>query len=100
MSSWPIPGTKPYCAAGDRTRGTLFWGRNSIGQWYRRTAHFNRQTEPSAKLLARAASCDVTPRDRPIRLAGYALREAPVSTILDPIEISAMLLECPGQRCL
>jgi len=51
-------------------------------------------------LLARAASCDVTPRDRQIRLAGYALRQAPVSTILDPIEISAMLLECPGQRCL
>jgi len=51
-------------------------------------------------LLARAASCDVTPRDRQIRLAGYALRQAPVSTVLDPIEISAMLLECPGQRCL
>jgi hypothetical protein len=51
-------------------------------------------------LLARAASCDVTPRDRQVRLAGYALRSAPVSTVLDPIEISAILLECPGQRCL
>jgi hypothetical protein len=51
-------------------------------------------------LLARAASCDVTPRDRQIRLAGYALRKAPVSTILDPIEISAVLLESSGQRCL
>jgi hypothetical protein len=51
-------------------------------------------------LLARAASCDVTPRDRPIRLAGYASRKAAVSTILDPIEISAVLLESSGQRCL
>ena len=61
---------------------------------------FDRQTGASAKLLARAASCDVTPRDRPVRLAGYALRDAPVSTVLDPIEISALLLECAGQRCL
>jgi hypothetical protein len=42
----------------------------------------------------------VTPRDRQVRLAGYASRKAPVSTILDPIEISAVLLECTGQRCL
>jgi hypothetical protein len=42
----------------------------------------------------------VTPRDRPVRLAGYALRKPPVSTILDPIEISAVLLECLGDRCL
>lgn len=28
------------------------------------------------------------------------MRQAPVSTILDPIEISAMLLECAGARCL
>ena len=34
--------------------------------------HINHQAEPSAKLLARAASCDVTPRDRQVRLAGYA----------------------------
>jgi hypothetical protein len=54
----------------------------------------------SAKLFARAASCDVTPRDRPVRLAGYASRKSPVSTILDPIEISALLLECAGRRCL
>ncbi len=51
-------------------------------------------------MFARTASCDVTPRDRPVRLAGYASRKAPVSTILDPIEISAVLLECAGQRCL
>jgi hypothetical protein len=51
-------------------------------------------------VFARSASCDVTPRDRPIRLAGYASRTEPVSTILDPVEISAVLLECPGARCL
>jgi hypothetical protein len=51
-------------------------------------------------LLARAASCDVTPRDRPVRLAGYALRSAPTSTVLDPIEISVVLLECGARRCL
>jgi hypothetical protein len=60
----------------------------------------NRQMRPSAKLLARAASCDVTPRDRQVRLAGYAQRRDPVSTTLDPIEISAILLECPEHRCL
>jgi hypothetical protein len=51
-------------------------------------------------VFAPSASCDVTPRDRPMRLAGYASRTQPVSTILDPIEISAVLLECPGVRCL
>ena len=51
-------------------------------------------------MFARAASCDVTPRDRPVRLAGYALRETPASTILDPIEISVILLEVSEQRCL
>jgi Neutral/alkaline non-lysosomal ceramidase, N-terminal len=51
-------------------------------------------------LFARSASCDVTPRDRPTRLAGYAARTEPAATILDPIEVSAVLLECPGQRCL
>src|ERR1700690_2631664 len=61
---------------------------------------FNRESGSSARLLARAACCDVTPRDRPVRLAGYALRDAPVSTVLDPIEISALLLECGGQRCV
>jgi hypothetical protein len=42
----------------------------------------------------------VTPRDRQVQLAGYALRTAPCSTVLDPIEISAVLLEDSGQRCL
>ena len=51
-------------------------------------------------MLARAASIDVTPRDRPVRLAGYAARTAPVSTVLDPIEISAVLLEAGTRRCL
>jgi len=56
--------------------------------------------DPSAKLLVRTASCDVTPRDRPVRLAGYAARSTPVSTVLDPIEISVVLLEEAGQRIL
>ena len=42
----------------------------------------------------------MTPRDRPVRLAGYPARKDPVSTILDPIEISAVLLESSGRRCL
>ncbi len=51
-------------------------------------------------LLARAASCDITPRDRPVRLAGYASRQTPASIVLDPIEISVVWLECAAQRCL
>jgi hypothetical protein len=51
-------------------------------------------------MLARAAHCDVTPRDRPVRLAGFASRQTPVSTILDAIEIAALLLESDGCRCL
>jgi hypothetical protein len=51
-------------------------------------------------LLARAASCDVTPRRRPVRLAGYAARQTPVSTVLDPVEISVILLEGAARRCL
>lgn len=58
------------------------------------------QTDRPAKLFARAASCDVTPKDRPVRLAGYASRLAPVSTVLDPIEVSVVLLESGAQRCL
>jgi Neutral/alkaline non-lysosomal ceramidase, N-terminal len=51
-------------------------------------------------VLARSASCDITPRGRPIRLAGYAPRTKPVATILDAIEISAVLLEGAGARCV
>lgn len=51
-------------------------------------------------MLVRAASCDVTPLDRPVRLAGYAARRQPVSVVLDPIEISAVLLEAGQRRCL
>jgi hypothetical protein len=51
-------------------------------------------------MFARAAHCDVTPRDRPVRLAGYASRQTPVSTVLDTIEIAALLLEGGGRRCL
>ena len=35
-----------------------------------------------------------------MRLAGYASRTEPVSRVLDPIEISAVLLECDRARCL
>jgi hypothetical protein len=51
-------------------------------------------------LLAKTAFCDITPRDRPVRLAGYASRQKPAAAILDPIEISAVLLEQGGHRCL
>ena len=51
-------------------------------------------------MFARAASCDVTPRDRPVQLAGYPARSQPVSTVLDAIEISAVLLEAGARRCL
>ncbi len=51
-------------------------------------------------MFARAAHCDLTPRDRPVRLAGYASRQTPVSAILDGIEISALLLEGGGRRSL
>src|SRR4051812_16454232 len=61
---------------------------------------FYHQKPPSAKLCARSASCDLTPRDRPVHLAGYALRRAPAWEILDPIELSAILLECAEGRCL
>lgn len=51
-------------------------------------------------MFARAAHCDITPRDRPVRLAGYAARTEPASGVLDPIEISGVLLEAGGRRCL
>jgi hypothetical protein len=35
-----------------------------------------------------------------VRLAGYASRRTPATHILDPIEISALLLECGETRCL
>jgi hypothetical protein len=50
-------------------------------------------------LRARSAFCDVTPRARPVSLAGYLWRK-PTSTIRDAIEISALLLEAGGRRCL
>jgi hypothetical protein len=58
------------------------------------------QLRTSGDMFARAASCDVTPKDRPVRLAGIAARHAPTSTVRDPIEISALLLECGSKRCL
>lgn len=42
----------------------------------------------------------MTPRDRPVRLAGYASRNTPASMALDPIELSVVMLECAAQRCL
>jgi hypothetical protein len=42
----------------------------------------------------------VTPRDRPLRLAGYASRTTPVSEILDGIEVSAILLEDAARHCV
>src|SRR5262249_33532412 len=58
------------------------------------------QQEESRRMFARAAHCDVTPRDRPVRLAGYASRQAPGSAVLDGIEIAALLLESADRRCL
>ena len=49
-------------------------------------AQFYHQKARPAKLFARLASCDLTPRDHPVQLAGYALRKAPVFEVLDPIE--------------
>jgi hypothetical protein len=51
-------------------------------------------------LFARAAFCDVTPRGRAVWLAGSATRKHPVSAVLDCVEISAVLLEDSGIRCL
>jgi hypothetical protein len=51
-------------------------------------------------MFGRAAYCDVTPRDRPLRLAGYASPQRQVSAVLDTIEIAALLLEGGGRRCL
>ena len=42
----------------------------------------------------------MTPRDRPLRLAGYASRTTPVSEILDGIEVSAILLEDAARHCV
>jgi hypothetical protein len=52
------------------------------------------------QMFARSAHCDVTPKGRPVRLAGFASRQTPVSAVLDPIEIAALLLEDDGCRCL
>jgi hypothetical protein len=51
-------------------------------------------------MFVRAASSDVTPRNRPVRLAGYAARKQPITTVHDEIEISAVLLEAGSRRCL
>lgn len=51
-------------------------------------------------MLIRAGSCDITPRDGPVRLAGYASRIEPTSHVLDSIEISAVLFEAAETRCL
>jgi hypothetical protein len=48
---------------------------------------------------ARSAFCDVTPRGRPVQLAGYAGRP-PATQVRDAIEISAVLLEDGERRCL
>lgn len=51
-------------------------------------------------MFARVSSCDITPLKRPVQLAGYASRRDPVSTVLDRLEISGLLLESGGPRCL
>jgi hypothetical protein len=43
---------------------------------------------------------DITPRDRPVRLAGYPLRTAPCADVLDPIEMGAVLFESSDRRIL
>ena len=50
-------------------------------------------------MLARAASCDVTPQDRAVRLAGYASRTAPGLDHPRPDRDFRVLLECAGARC-
>src|ERR1700759_3074591 len=86
-------GTEPYCAGPDQTR-TL------TGRVNRSACHSGARFSRVRQMFARAAHCDVTPRDRPVRLAGFASRQTPVSAILDPIEISALLLEGGNRRCL
>lgn len=51
-------------------------------------------------MLARSASCEVTPYGRSVHLAGYVSRTEPTTVVLDSIEISALLLESSGARCL
>ena len=53
-----------------------------------------------SNIVARAGHRDITPRDRPVRLAGYPGRTNPCSDILDPIEVGAVLFEDPGRRIL
>ncbi len=53
-----------------------------------------------SKILARVGHRDITPRDRPVRLAGYPSRTALCADILDPIEVGAILFEGPGRRAL
>jgi hypothetical protein len=53
-----------------------------------------------SKIVARAGYRDITPRDRPIALAGYPSRTTPCADILDPIEMAAVLFEGPDRRIL
>lgn len=53
-----------------------------------------------SKIVARVGHRDITPRDRPVRLAGYPSRTAPCADILDPIEVAAVLFEDSGRRIL
>lgn len=53
-----------------------------------------------SKIVARVGRRDITPHDRPVRLAGYPSRTAPCADILDPIEVGAVLFEGPGRRIL
>ncbi|MCG2671601.1 hypothetical protein ACFPFP_32195 [Bradyrhizobium sp. GCM10023182] len=53
-----------------------------------------------SKIVARVGRRDITPRDRPVRLAGHPSRTAPIADILDAIEVGAILFEGPGRRVL
>jgi hypothetical protein len=99
--SWRISAKEPYCAALDQTRGFVFEKPPSRSiQGHGLKGARAKVGKDFDGMFARAAVCDVTPRERPVRLAGYAARHTPTATVLDPIEISAILLECSGRRLL